>query len=454
MYQIAAIPLSRQSTIDFLLPPQPDVKGIRLQVVGPRPTPEAERSWLQRLADDPDALMAIDNPHHYLHQTTSDRLVPIPFLLDEDDYLTRNLGGWAPVYFNAMALPAKTDTDPVLRHTVVLAEHDPHIRYRGARQPDTHCELGLSARQTADAILDLHREAGKANAIERVYDQRDSYPSLLVYDVLLGLFVRLERDRRAKIAAGDNEGAAQIDAWYADHDDRFRFILKGEYIMGRHRCSMILLLPQEKVVIKQPGPEPEHEAELGAATDEAGREENWPRLTGDGLLVTPRGRVQQTVDEAVVPTLYRVFEHEAFFSTLTGLAVEAYVDGPTLQEAALADPDVLTPDLYDYIVLHQQVCEVLGFENGDWHSANFVERPSDGTYVHIDWGAARHLASEEKNAEDARTRLNQVENLAYSFHDEQLAERVRRLHTDLLADPDRLARIRERAEQKASSADW
>jgi hypothetical protein len=110
----------------------------------------------------------------------------------------------------------------------------------------------------------------------------------------------------------------------------------------------------------------------------------------------------------------------------------------------------MTAELYDVFILHQQVCELMGVENGDWHSLNFVKRESEeegaDSVVHVDWGAARPLRPREKTKKGGRTRLNQVANIAYSFHNEALAKRIQLLHRELLGDEERLEGIRIQAQ--------
>jgi hypothetical protein len=129
-----------------------------------------------------------------------------------------------------------------------------------------------------------------------------------------------------------------------------------------------------------------------------------------------------------------------------GYTLEEYVVGQTVQEYVLADQERMTADLYDTFVLHQQTCELIGVENGDWHSANFIVRDSDAEIVHIDWGAARPLRAEERTPAGYERRLNQVQNIAFSFHNQALADRTLRLHAQLLADKERLQRVKRRAQ--------
>jgi hypothetical protein len=263
--------------------------------------------------------------------------------------------------------------------------------------------------------------------------------------------VRFELDRRLALANGDRAGADTIAEFQMRWEEQFKFILKGEYIAGRHRSSIVLIAPELGVVVKQPAPEPLHEIELNAV-NRNGRSENWPYTTGNGALVTARGRLRLVIEENLVPRLSRVLGHKIEFLSSVGLSVETFVSGKTVQELAWANPEQLTPDLYDEIVVNQQVCELLGGENGDWHSANFVVREDDGVLVHIDWGAARPLRTNEHTPDGRLARLNQVQNLAYSFHNPELAALVKQHHLRLLADKTRLFRIRQRAQALVDSA--
>jgi hypothetical protein len=301
-------------------------------------------------------------------------------------------------------------------------------------------------------------------AVDRLYSElltgrhlgqpsQQPIPPLLLHDALLGEMVRIETARRRALFSGDLELAEAIEAWQQirAHETGLRLILKGEYVVGRARRSTVLIAPELGIVIKQPGPEPFHEIKLAARTYR-GAEENWPYLTHDGALVTPRGRMRLIVEENLLPQLARIFDLQLMVSTLMGLTVEEYIPGQTVQEQILADPIRMTPALYDKFILHQQVCELLGIENGDWHSANFMNRPRDGRLVHIDWGAARPLRPEELNAEGRLLRLNQMRNIAFSFHDQRLAERVLYLHQEFIANEDRLVQIRQEAQALIEAA--
>lgn len=466
-FAVVAIPLNRPEIVDFLLPPSPQARGAGIYIVGQRPTRAAETNWMQRVTAVPTLqnLLTIDDPHGHLRLTTTDRLVPVQFLRDDPDFLTRNLGGWAAHYFAVIGWRDAWPDDPLLNHAEILANYDDEIRTFGAdpaltatRLPDRKGYTLANFANGVARLATLRQQAASHRTayIERVYaeiandtcfgDAGDPVPDTLLLDELLAQLVRLERRRRFAAANGDTVTADRIARWQQQQREArgLIFILKGEYIMGRHRRSTVLIAPELGVVVKQPGPEPFHEVELGQRTVD-GKPENWPLLTHDGALVTPRGRLRLVLEEGVVPKLHDAFQHGMYFSTLLGLTIEAFVPGPTVQEWVLADPARLTPDLYDVFVLHQQGCELLGVENGDWHSANFVRQAGRGEFVHVDWGAARPLRPDELTETGREARLNQVQNIAYSFHDDDLADKVLQMHQDLLADEARLARIRRQA---------
>ena len=486
-FTVIAIPLNRPEVTHFLLRRAPEPNGAPISCVGQRPTAQAERVWVDRLAaaasPGVDDLLAIDDPHTHLVQTWTDRLVPAEFLRDPG-FLTRNMGGWTPIYFGVVEVTGTHDhmwqEDPLLRRARLLADYGPRIRALGADPGQVADRLQREVGQGVDgivralaAIQDLRLAHGlwptagrraQIAYIGELYEQiasgshfasptRLPIPRLLLLDELLGQMVALELARRRALTDGKAHEADAIagaqQAW-AD-ETGLDLILKGEYIVGRHRRSTVLLAPELDVVVKQPAPEPLHEIALGAEEFE-GEPENWPYLTGEGALVTPRGRIRLTLEEGLIPALNKIFHHEVAFSTLLGFGLEPFVRGKTVQEAVLDDPSRLTPELYEEIVLHQQVCEALGVENGDWHSANFILRAEDGTLVHIDWGAARPLRSEENTEDGRQARLNQVQNIAYSFHDDSLADRTLQLHRDLIADPERLATLRRRAQAKIGEA--
>ncbi len=468
-FSVVAIPLSRPEIVDFLLPPSPEPRGVSLRVMGQRPTERAEAGWTARLqatqAPTATDLLTIDDPHSYLVETQTDRLVPVEFLA-EPEFLTKNLGGWAPIYLDVVGLPAVWPADPLLNQAERLADYGRNIHYVGANARLVAARLqeetGYDNATVATALgrlsaLRRQMVPPRTAYIERIYAElagqthfaaagQPPIPPVLLQDELLGQLVRVELGRRAALANGNDTKAGAIEAWQSAQRDKtgLKLILKGEYIMGRHRRSTILIAPSLGVVIKQPAPEPHHEIELGARLY-AGKQENWPYATHKGQLVTPRGRLRLIVEENLVPRLTQTLGHKVQFCTLLGLIIEPFVAGQTVQELVLADPRAMEPELYDQFILHQQVCEQMGIENGDWHSANFIVRADDGKMVHVDWGAARPLREDELTPQGRSARLNQVQNIAYSFHRQDLAERVLELHAELIANEARLANIRQQA---------
>lgn len=478
-YIVAAIPLNRPDVTQYLQSQPPRV-GTPVRILAQRPTAAARRAWVQRLANEPTLanFLAIHDPHNHVMQTRTAQLVPVQFL-HKPGFLDHNWGGWTAIYFGVMQLPAEIPTDdPLLQHLQVLTEYGPRIRWLGAAEARAAARLEketavslptlinatLYLAQKRRQFVDHSRPLWQTRAdyaqqlrawLHRSGDVLDvagtAVPRLLLLDDLLHTLVTIEQERRSAQANGQPETAAAIAAWQErlQQEAGVLLLLKGEYIMGRHRRSTILLLPQQGVVIKQPGLEPFHEVELNAKTV-AGQPENWPLLTEGGALVTAAGRLRLVVEEDLVEQLYAVFDHRALSSTLLGLSIEPFVAGPTLQEYVLADPQRMTAKWYEEIVLHQQVCEWMGLENGDWHAANFILGENgrfgeNGRLTHVDWGAARPLLPQEKTAVGVQQRLNQVRNIAYSFHDEALAERVNQLHADLIADEVRLAQLRNQA---------
>ena len=473
-YAVVAIPLSRPEVAEFLLAQPPNPRGAVLRIVGQRPTPQAEADWAAQLRRTPcpaiNTLLALDDPHTHLVETRTDRLVPVESLA-KPNFLTRDLGGWVANYFGPVGLPPIWPHDPVLTHAKILTDYGPKIRYVGANPGHVTARLlpetGVDVAALAAAIDRLHclraAMAGHEIAyIERLYAElaqercfagpiQPPLPDILLFDELLGQLVRLELTRRAALANGNRPQAEAINAWQTARrqETGLTLILQGEYIIGRHRRSTVLIAPELGVVIKQPGPEPYHEIELGAKMVQ-GRKENWPYPTHDGSLVTARGRVRLTLEENLVPRLNHAFNHIVRYSTLMGLIIEPFVNGFTVQDWVLADHSRLTPQLYQAIALHQLVCEVLGIENGDWHAPNFVRRHQDGEIVHIDWGAARPLRPDELTPEGRQARFNQVSNMAFSFQNQGLADRLLHIHAELVADEHRMAHLWQQAQAIAA----
>lgn len=470
-FSVMAVPLNRKPVVAFLLTAEHRPRGAEVAIVEQRPTLAHRQRWLADLRDAAppsiDMLLAIDDPHTHLIPTHTDRLVPRQFL-QEPDFLTRNMGGWAAIYFGVIGLPPNAPSDSILQHAKVLNEYGQQIHFFGADSAQVSArlpeEVNLTVQQCAQALgrlcqIQYAPEQTRMQSAERLYkeiktgnncaqaDQRP-LPLPMLYDALMDDLVHIELSRRNAHAEGDRAHADTLTHWlqrqYEEH--HLTFILKGEYIMGRHRRSTILIAPELGVVVKQPAPEPFHDVALGAVEHD-GKPENWPHLEHDGSFVTPRGRIRLVVEQDTVPRLYRAFRHDAHFSTLFGLTFEKHVPGLTLQQAVWADPVVLTAHVYEQIVLHQLVCEWLQADNGDWHSANFIVAQDGQTLTHIDWGAARPLQAQQLSEDKADARFQQVMNIAYSFHDDDLAQRVIGLHHALLADQARLNRLKQQADQ-------
>jgi len=468
-HAVVAIPLRRPGIIDFLSERTAEPRGAAIQILAQRPTPPAEQAWAEAIADGPptvEDLLAIDDPHGYLVETHTDRLVPVQFL-EEPDFLTRSPGGWAPIYFAVAGLPEPRPTgDPLYDHLEVLTDYGDRIPTIDADPQQVtdrlQVETGGDIDHAAASLLRLHRLGEETYAgdpdghVRRLYRALQGEAPIetpggrpvadtLLADALLGTLVRVESRRRQARADRDAETAeriAQLQAAWAD-ELGLTLLLKGEYIAGRHRRSTIVIAESLGLVIKQPGLEPRHEIELEARVVD-GELENWPRTVNGGAVVTSRGRLRRVLEEDVVPPLHAAFNHGVQFSSLMGVIVEEYVGGPTLREYLCADPDRLTADLYERILATQQVCELLEVDNADWHADNFIV-DDDGDLVHIDWGAARPLEDGEKTDTARQERIDQVENLAFSLRDDALADRVSRLHRRLTGDPERMARVRRRA---------
>lgn len=464
---IIAIPLNRPEIVDFLVPYSPAANSQPLTIIAQRPTLPARRAWLNGLCanNDPNVadLLAIDDPHTHLVPARTNQLVPLE-LLDEPDYLTRNLGGWAPIYFAVMDRPGDMASDPLLKHAEILGDYGARIHYFGALESQVAGrfaqELGEPLAEAACRLATVQYKPGRTrrDSAEILYGElasgnrcaengRSPLPLTLLYDALMDDLVQIEIARRRAMFADDQILAGELADWqerqFAAHG--LKLILKGEYIMGRHRRSTVLIAPELGVVIKQPAPEPFHEVRL-ADRHYQGKAENWPYLTEDGAFVTSRGRLRLILAQNLVPQLYRACDHPAQFSTVFGLIIEPHVAGKTVQQAVLDDYSLLTEDLYAQFVLHQQVCEHLGIDNADWHSANFIIDAPNKRIVHVDWGAARPLESQDLTDDRRRARLNQVKNIAFSFHNEEISRRVNMLHEALIADPARLQAIYREAD--------
>ena len=481
-FATVGIPLSRPEIVDFLVPPKPQARGCQIYIIGQRPSAAAEAAWINHLnqtaAPTITDLLKIDDPHGHLVQTITDRLVPAE-LLAEPNFLTRALGGWVANYFAVIGYePPLDSSDPLLKEAEVLQAYGRKIHFFGADpQQVTNLlpeETGLTETAVAQAFCQLHAMRQQALGAHPTLQQKTTYinqlyadiakerrlalagkppiPTTILLDELMGQMVEIELMRRTAVANQNPKIADAVSVWQEAHQQSsgLQLMLKGEYIVGRHRRSTILIAPELGVVVKQPAPEPFHEIQLGAKTVQ-GRPENWPFITEDGALVTARGRLRLILEENLVPRICHAFNYDMKFSTLLGLTLEGFVPGETVQDTVLADHACLTPELYEEIVLHQQVCEQLGIENGDWHAPNFIIRQPDEAIIHIDWGAARPLRDEEYTPEGKLARLNQVSNMAFSFKNEALAARLKKIHHDLIHDKDRMARLQKRARRLAGT---
>ncbi len=493
MYSVVAIPLNRPDVHRFLLPESQegatgghDARNTEsvpatVEIIDQRPTPGALRTWARKLDATPrsddvallDHFFAIDSPHAHLTSVPTTHLVPTQFLR-EPGFLSRNLGGWAPVYFAVLGTDADPDTvfaddatDPMLRHAQVLTTFGKTIRHFGAdrervkrRFPEEmDAEPGVVAEGVVRLdVLDQEADGDPMPQVPRLVAAIDGggplrtesgalVPEPLLCDALMDRMVRVEQTRRAADTRGDAEALEAIAVrqrdWAEDLD--VQLILKGEYIAGRHRRSTICIAPSLGVVIKQPGPEPFHDIKVGA-TSHDGEPENWPFLTKDGAVVTSRGRVRIVLEEDVVPPLHAAFDHGVDFSSALGLIIEDHVPGPTLQEFVSEDPRRLTADIYREILVTQQVCEALNVNNPDWHAANFIVENETRDLVHIDWGAARPLEEHEHTPEARKQRVEQARNVAYSFQNDALAHRADALHEEITGDPAEMKSIRQTAE--------
>ncbi len=466
-FVVGAIPLSRPAIVDFLFAAAHtgDLPGAPVTIVGQRPRSDERSAWISGLPDRPTThqVLEIADPHRFLVNTTTTRLVPRRFL-SEPEFLTRALGGWAPVYFGVLGLGIGERGDPLLDRLEVLADYGPVVRFVGADADMVQGRIAEEVGSLPEFVSTLRGVAARLlgsddpparvrNLVASLHGEGAIAPRpstvLVLYDALMQELVEIESARRLAEDTGDGRRRDEIAAWQDDFAEALgvRLILKGEYIMGRHRRSTVLLAPELGVVVKQPAPEPLHEAEIGRVTVHG--VENWPRVSSDGALVMPHGRIRLVLEEGVVGPLHEVFDHRLEVSTVLGLTIEPWVAGATLQEAVRLDAEVLTPARYEEILLHQLVCERMGVENGDWHSANFIIRGSDDALVHVDWGAARPLDDGDQTESGREARLRQVRNLGFSFHDRRLAHHTADLHDTITGDALRMQALRSRAEGMA-----
>lgn len=481
-HKIVAIPLNREPVRSFLKKTSSRPIGAQIRILGQRPSIASELEWVERLKNNPsiESLMWRDHPKHLITETTTDRIIPVEYVQNDEEYLTRNLGGWSPVLFGLME--ADDDAwrnDPLLSGAKVLASYGNDIRYYGSDdelvRPRLMKEFGSDDIELiCRAIRRLHNWRKSHHFTRSAIDMMNcadllygdlmnegdlstgdgaspAVPRSLLVDELMGQFVRIELARRTFVANGNLDAARDISRWQSScqNNHGLQLILKGEYVMGRQRRSTILIAGELGIVVKQPGAEPFHEAKLGAHLHN-GSPENWPVLTGSGAVVTPAGRMRLTIEQGLIIQLNHIFGHNIRCISSLGFIMEPYISGPTLQEFLLENPSKLTPELYEYVLLHQLICEELGVENGDWHAANFIVLKSERSpfadniskMIHIDWGAARPLDEVEMTKEKQLERMNQVLNIGFSFHDKKLASDVKRLHEELINDNQRLKKLK------------
>lgn len=483
-FNVVAIPLNRKEIVEFLDPENSGEPGATVYIVSQRPSVETEKSWNETLINTPSVstLLMRDDPHGQILATSTRRLIPNEYLKEDREYLTRNLGGWSPVYFGVIkADEQEWARDPVLKNASVLEEYGERIDWFGADEQQVAGrltkEFGTSdVNQIAESISKLYdyrdemefngaadKMTAYADALYRAVGSDNAenemsghIPFAILIDELMGQLVRIEQRRRSLIFENRKDKSAEIAGWQQQRagQGHFKLILKGEYVMGRQRRSTIVIAPELGIVIKQPGPEPLHEAKLAAKTHR-GQPENWPVLVGDKSLVTAAGRLRLIINEGLLVGLNRLFHHNIDCYSALGFFTEPHISGPTLQEYVIEQPARLTPQLYEFVLLHQLVCEEFGVENGDWHAANFIVRSTkknpfmEGVpaMVHIDWGAARPLKEDEYTHEKRLSRRNQVRNIAFSFQRPEIAKQVEAIHDKITSDADRMKDLKKLAEK-------
>jgi len=254
--------------------------------------------------------------------------------------------------------------DRVANKRALQKEFDLELPELINRSIDIYSLLGNTDQSTSNWKAD----ARSAMSLYQMLDDCKAKHQSMILDALLEALVRVEQTRRKSVASSQLSIVDEIIRWQDDLRSQtgLSLILKGEYIMGRHRRSTILIVPKIGVVIKQPGPEPFHEVKLAAKYYD-GKPENWPSLTEDGALVTPAGRIRIIFEQGLVEMLNNTFDHPMELNTLLGVTLEPYEPGPTMQTYVLEQPTNLNTELYEQVVIHQLVAEQLGVENGDWH---------------------------------------------------------------------------------------
>ena len=215
---------------------------------------------------DVGRLLSIADPHNWITRSTTDRLIPRHHL-ERPEFLTRALGGWAPIYFGVFGIETTVDRpdDPLLSRLRVLADHGSTIRHLGSDpgmvEKRLSTEMGdletstetlramrpvvdLEPQERAETLLDLLE--GSAGPLSRT-----EHTEFILFDELMDSLVEIEQRRRRAHADHDDRAVDAISVWQEGLWERrgVHLLLKGEYIMGRHRRSTVLLAPSIGVVV-------------------------------------------------------------------------------------------------------------------------------------------------------------------------------------------------------------
>lgn len=278
-YAVVAIPLNRPDVTPFVMQYARPPRGARIHIIGQRPTEHAEHTWLTHLTTtttpDIDDLLAMDDPQHHLVEPHTDRLVPVQFLSDPE-YLTRNLGGWGPIYFGVVGLSSDATDDPLLQNLEVLTAYGPTIHWFGADpimvSARLEHELGCDVASAVVALSRLfairqqhqnsrfayitHLYVAIADGHGFVTQADRAMPRVLLLDELLGQLLYVEQARRHALTEDRPSDIEAIEMqqqqWRDEHG--LTLILKGEYIAGRHRRSTVMIARDLGVVVKATRP--------------------------------------------------------------------------------------------------------------------------------------------------------------------------------------------------------
>ena len=243
-HRIVAIPLNRKQIISFLKEHSPVPRGVPIRVLGQRPSVGSETEWIERLAENPSVkeLLWRDQPATHLTETTTDRLIPVEYIEEDEKYLTRNLGGWTPIYFGLIEADEEYwKSDPLLSQAKVLEDYGDTIKYFGPDPELVESRLEKefetsSITEITDAITRLHDWRLKQNfarsaidmmnyadklftelvsdgALSQTNENDPAIPNALLIDELMGQHVRIELARREFVANGNLKAAADISNW-------------------------------------------------------------------------------------------------------------------------------------------------------------------------------------------------------------------------------------------------